>query len=103
VALAQGGVELMRAYRDYSWVEFNSFATGDDYVLAAGWTVEEGLDGVARNCDETSYMDSSDFYSRCVQLGSAASAVDVQVTLSWQEGVQLFQTVQKTRLSVWER
>lgn len=104
VALAQGGVELMRAYRDYSWTEFNSFATGDDYVLTAGWTVEEGLDGVASNCDETSYMDSSDFYSRCVQLESVPpSAVDVQVTLSWQEGVQLYQTVQRTRLSVWKR
>jgi Tfp pilus assembly protein PilV len=106
VALAQGGIELMRAYRDYSWTEFSSFATGDDYVLDASWTVDLiGLGEVATGCDEASYMDATNFYSRCVGLSSAggASAVDVQVTVSWQEGSQLQQTVQNTRLSVWER
>ena len=105
VALAQGGVELMRAYRDYSWTEFSSFATGDDYVLDSSWTVDiVGLGGVITGCDELSYMDATNFYSRCVKLSSVgASAVDIQVTVSWQEGSQLQQTVQNTRLSVWER
>ena len=104
VALAQGGVELMRAYRDYSWTEFSIFATGDDYVLESDWTVDTvGLGEVATGCDEISYMDETNFYSRCVKLSSGASVVDVQVTVSWQEGSRLEQTVQSTRLSIWER
>jgi Tfp pilus assembly protein PilV len=100
VQLAQEGVELMRAYRDYSWSEFNA-AVGNVYVLPLNWTVEDGLS--TPGCDETDFIIDA-FFSRCVELSSGGiDGVEAGVTVSWQEGTQLKQTVQTTRLSLWER
>ncbi len=99
VALAQEGVELMRTYRDFSWTEFSVSGVSS---LPDGWVVADGLTG--GSCDEADYMDSDNFYSRCVDLiFDDISAVDVEVTVYWQEGSRLNSLVQTTKLSLWER
>jgi len=99
VALAQGGIELMRAYRDYSWTNFSGAAGGTKYDLPKIWVVDDGLIG----CDEGSFT-IDNFFRRCVQIqeiDTREMAVSVEVV--WQEGSQTYETVQKTKLSVWER
>jgi len=110
VELAQEGIELMRTYRDYSWPSFSARATGDDWRLVENWGVEDDLES---GCDETVMMSDdpdSNFrrYSRCVNLTEIRDAgdvvaVDVLVTLSWNEGDQIKEVAQSTRLSIWER
>lgn len=101
---AQEGIELMRAYRDYNWLEFSVLANGDDYQLVANWTVEDGLSGADSGCTETNFMDGNNFFSRCVNLQLAAvDSVTTVVTVSWPEGGQYKQTIQSTQLSRWER
>jgi len=100
VALAQQGVELMRTYRDYSYTLLAA-AAGETYVLAANWAVEDGL--VTAGCDETSFMDETDYFSRCVRVIMVEpSQVEVAVTVYWQEGNKLNATEQTTRLSSWQ-
>ena len=100
VALAQGGIELMRAYRDYSWTDFSGVAGGTKYDLPEAWVVEDGL-GAA--CNESAYT-INNFYRRCVEIqGIDAQEMSVSVEVSWQEGNQVHQSIQETRLSVWER
>lgn len=99
VALAQGGVELMRAYRDFSWIEFSGVARFDEYGLPEDWTVETGL---SSNCDDVDLI--SDFYRRCVRAQMITPEVaEVAVRVAWQEGSQWYETIQTTRLSVWAR
>jgi len=111
VELAQGGIELMRTYRDYNWTTFSGKASvgGTDWVLAENWIVEVGL--TDENCDaDTKMSEAGNFsnYSRCVNLISEMSgldvvAVDVVITISWNEGDQIKEVVQSTRLSKWQR
>lgn len=100
VSLANEGVELMRAYRDY---EFNAFFTEariDNYNLPYNWVVEDGL---FDDCSTTEFV-IRDSYRRCVRLTSVdLTSVDVEVTVEWQEGSQVKVTTQNTRLSRWER
>lgn len=99
VGLAQQGVELMRTYREYlNWSTFLAKA-GTNYDLPENWTVVTGL---SNGCptDNNIY----DYYLRCVILTqSGGGEVAVQVTVSWVEGSQTYQTVQSTNLSLWER
>ena len=103
VALAQEGVELMRTYRDYSWQEFYSYATSDDYELNNIWTVDAG--GLpTTNCNEDNFMYEGSLFSRCVRLeSSGADLVLVGVTVYWREGPKVHSTLQSTNLSIWER
>jgi len=96
VELAQEGMELMRAYRDFSWSEFSDKASGTNWLLVDDWTVEVGLDVI---CPST----VADYFKRCVELSSGDGVVDVQMIVSWFEGDQEMQTVQTTKLSRWER
>lgn len=98
VALANQGVELMRAYRDYSWDDFIDDADGSEYVLGANWTVGSELD--IPDCDEDNFIYSGSIFSRCVNL---SGEVDVVVTVYWQEGSKLNSTIQTTKLTIWER
>lgn len=98
VGLAQQGVELMRTYRDYSWSTLLAKA-GTNYDLPGNWTVATGLSYVCPD-DNNIY----DYYLRCVVLTvQPGGEVAVQVTVSWIEGSQTYQTVQSTNLSLWER
>lgn len=90
VALAQEGVELMRAYRDFNWSEFLAKANSTNYNLPANWVVENGLNAACSS-------------ERCVQLNPVAGQVEVNVVVSWLEGSQTFTTNQLTQLSLWER
>jgi len=100
VALAQGGVELMRAYRDFSWIEFSGAARFNEYGLSEDWTVETGL---FSNCNDVDLI--SDLYRRCVRVQMVAppEVAEVAVRVAWQEGSQWHETIQTTRLSVWAR
>ncbi|MDZ4228825.1 MAG: hypothetical protein U1C50_01060 [Patescibacteria group bacterium] len=98
VALAQEGVELMRAYRDYNWTKLNTLADGTNYNLPANWVVEDGL---AQSCPENRQID--EFFWRCVQLSTVAGKMEVAVSVSWKEGSQVFNTNQVGQLSLWER
>ena len=100
VALAQGGIELMRAYRDFSWVGLRGVAGGTKYDLPRIWVVGDGL---TVDCDEGSFA-IDNFFRRCVQIQEIdAQEMAVSVEVVWQEGNQTYETVQKTKLSVWER
>ena len=98
VALAEEGIELMRAYRDLSWSTLLAKANGTNYNLPGGWTVATGLSAV---CPATKNI--YNYYLRCVVLTQPGGEVAVQVTVSWVEGSQTYQTVQTTNLSLWER
>jgi len=99
VALAQEGLELMRAYRDYSWTELIGSSRVDSYNLPYGWTVETGL---SQDCP-VSY-EIHDIYNRCVLVSSLGSTeVELISTVGWKEGNKLQSTSQSTRLAVWER
>lgn len=98
VALAQEGVELMRAYRDYSWTEFSSIAQAEEYDLPYTWTVEMGLSDV---CIKTATI--NDLFYRCVRVDMVANEAEVEVRVAWMEGSQLQETTQLTKLSLWER
>lgn len=99
VGLAQQGVELMRTYRDYlDWSTFLVKA-GTSYDLPENWTVVTGL---SNGCPATKNI--YDYYLRCVVLTAQPEGeVAVQVTVSWAEGSQTYQTVQSSNLSLWER
>lgn len=100
VALSSEGIELMRAYRDYNFNTFFAEARIDNYDLPYSWVVEDGL---AADCSETEF-EIRDFFRRCVKLTSIdLTSVDVEVTVEWQEGSQVKQAIQNTRLSLWER
>jgi len=100
LSLAQGGIELMRAYRDYTWTGFSAASGVIKYDLPGAWVVEDGL-GAA--CNESAYT-INDVYRRCVEIqGIDAQEMSVSVEVSWQEGNQIYQVIQETRLSVWER
>jgi Tfp pilus assembly protein PilV len=100
VSLANEGVELMRAYRDYDYDEFFSVARIDQYDLPYSWVVEDGL---SSDCVVTEYV-IRDSFRRCVGITSVdASSVDVEVTVDWQEGSRVHQVLQSTRLTQWER
>lgn len=95
--LAQEGIELMRTYRDLSWTGLLEKA-GLNYDLAENWTVETDWTG----CSQENNVD--DFFKRCVDIQTEGSEqVSIQVIVSWQEGSQIYQTVQTTNLSLWER
>jgi hypothetical protein len=99
VALAQEGVELMRAYRDYSWTEFSSIVQAEEYDLPYIWTVEMGLSDV---CIKTPTI--NDLFYRCVRVDMlVANEAEVEVRVAWMEGSQLQETTQLTKLSLWER
>lgn len=98
VALAQEGVELMRAYRDYSWTKFSSIAQAEEYDLPYIWTVEMGL---SDGCIETATI--NDLFYRCVRVDMVANEAEVEVRVAWMEGSQLQETTQLTKLSLWER
>lgn len=98
VALAEEGIELMRAYRDLSWTDLYAKA-GNNYGLEKNWTVETGL---WIDCPAGKNIDN--FFTRCVEvITGGADQVNIQVVVSWQEGSQTYQTVQTTNLSLWER
>ncbi len=99
VALAQEGVELMRAYRDYRWSELLGAASGTNYNLPDNWVVEDGLGEV---CVEARQINN--FFWRCVTLTTPLpDQVGVAVSVSWPEGGQVFTTNQVGQLSLWER
>jgi Tfp pilus assembly protein PilV len=101
VELSQEGVELMRAYRDYSWTQFSAEVSSASYKLPSNWVVADGLNEV--DCNATSLMAEASIYSRCVQLTDDGSGgVAVAVTVYWQEGGEVKQVTQSTRLSRWE-
>ncbi len=100
VSLANEGIELMRAYRDYDYAEFYGKARVDTYNLAYSWVVADGL---TDNCSTTAF-DIRSFYRRCVLLTNVdATSTDVEVTVDWQEGSRVHQVSQSTRLTQWER
>jgi Tfp pilus assembly protein PilV len=98
VSLAEEGIELMRAYRDYSWTTILSQA-GNNYDLPVNWVVTDGL---ASLCPDQPTI--NDTYWRCVDLVlQGADELAVEISVSWIEGGQTFSTVQDTNLSLWER
>jgi|APSaa5957512576_1039674.scaffolds.fasta_scaffold78735_2 hypothetical protein len=100
VSMANEGVELMRAYRDYSFNDFFSEARVSSYNLPYNWRVEDGL---FEDCSSTLF-EIRDIYRRCVKLTSVDfNSVDVEVLVEWQEGSLVKETMQNTRLSKWER
>ncbi len=100
VALGQEGIELMRAYRDYSHQLFYGEARVDKYDLPYNWVVEDGL---SADCSSDEFS-IRDFYRRCVKITTVdLTSSDVEVTVEWQEGSKVNQVVQNTRLSLWER
>ncbi len=100
VALAQEGVELIRAYRDYDYAEFYSKDSLVAYDLPYNWVVEDGL---GDSCSATDFA-IRDFFRRCVLVTRVdATSTDVQVTVEWQEGSRTHEVFQITRLSQWER
>ena len=101
LALAQTGVELMRAYRDYSWTlleqEINNI---NAYNLPENWVVADGLSAF---CDTDNYTISS-IFSRCVKISlEEIDLIQVVATVYWQEGGQQHSVQQLSRLSKWER
>lgn len=99
VALAQEGVELMRTFRDLSWTGVIDKVSGTAYNFPENWTV---LDDLTTSCPTENNIE--DFFKRCVLLTlGAEEAVEIEVTVSWQEGNQVQKTVQTTTLSLWER
>lgn len=106
VALANEGIELMRAYRDYDWDLFYAEARVDSYDLPYNWVVEDAL-----SADCQTLFDIRDMYRRCVTLtvDEPLSSIDVEVLVEWEEGTRTLengnahQVTQNTRLSLWER
>lgn len=99
VAFAQQGVELMRAYRDLSWNRLLSQVDNNTvYDLPENWTV--GPEDLSSPCVEKNIYG---VFTRCVTLVDIEGVVSVVLTVSWVEGSQTYQTVQTTRLSLWER
>lgn len=112
VTLAQEGIELMRAYRDYSWSGIWKKAPdeGDEsYRLEKNWTVETDL--VETDCDESTPMSEDEIdnnFSRCVVISksedeSEENIIIVEVRVSWKEGTHWHKVNQATKLSLWER
>jgi Tfp pilus assembly protein PilV len=100
VSLSQGGVELMRAFRDFSWTGFLQEADSTNYQLPQNWVVEDSLGPV---CDTVS-IEINGVFSRCVTLSlSGIDTVEVLVTTYWADGSQTKTVTQTTRLSKWER
>ena len=100
VSLANEGIELMRAYRDYDFDTFWGEVSVTQYDLPYNWVVEDGL---LASCSTTEF-EIRDFFRRCVRLTLVdVSSVDVEVEVSWQEGSRVNQVIQNTRLSLWER
>ena len=100
VSLANEGIELMRAYRDYDFDTFWGEVSVSQYDLPYNWVVEDGL---LASCSTTEF-EIRDFFRRCVRLTLVdVSSVDVEVEVSWQEGSRVNQVIQNTRLSLWER
>jgi len=99
VTLAQEGIELMRAYRDYNWETFKAKANGTSYNLPENWVVTDGLDNVC----ETE-LSIRDLFWRCTTLTTVGnSEVTVAVAVGWRESGQDFSTEQNTNLSLWAR
>jgi len=95
---AQEGIELMRTYRDLSWVDLKAKSGAIEYNLPENWTVLSALNSPCVNNNVES------FFKRCVTLtDSASDTVIVSVMVSWQEGNQTHKTVQETNLTLWER
>ena len=100
VSLAQGGIELMRAYRDFSWTGLSGAGGGTKWDLPRTWVVGDGL---TVSCDEDSFT-IDNFFRRCVQIQEIDTReMVVSVEVVWQEGNQTHEAVQQTKLSVWER
>jgi type II secretory pathway pseudopilin PulG len=98
VSLAQEGIELMRAYRDYNWNTFYSMAD-NNYNLPANWVVTDGLSELCSNQPSINQV-----FWRCVQLTSLdANEILAEINVSWNEGGQVLSTIQTTQLSLWER
>lgn len=99
VALAQEGVELLRAYRDYAWSELVSLSNGTNYNLPENWVVEDGL---SQGCISERQINNR--FWRCVRLSlPQAGEVEVNANVSWPEGSQVFSAAQVTQLTLWER
>jgi type II secretory pathway pseudopilin PulG len=96
VALAQEGIELMRTYRDYSWTELMSRANGTVFDLPDNWIIANGL---TNNCPSDFPINS--VFRRCVSLNNTTGAINVLLTVAWQEGAKIYQTEQTTQLSLW--
>ena len=100
LALAQTGVELMRAYRDYSWTLLEQEVSAQAYNLPENWVVGNGL---STTCDQDDYVISS-IFSRCVELSlENIDLIQVKATVYWQEGGQQHSVQQLSRLAKWER
>lgn len=100
VALAQGGVELIRAWRDYSWTDLTAAVRSQAYELPENWIVETGL---TADCVPDNYV-IANILSRCVQLSlESVDSLAVTVTVYWQEGGQVRTSQQLARLTKWER
>ncbi len=96
VALAQEGIELMRTYRDYSWTELMSRADGTIFDLPENCTIAVGLSNA---CPSDFPINS--VFRRCVSLTDTDGAINVILTVVWQEGAKVYQTEQTTQLSLW--
>jgi hypothetical protein len=96
VALAEEGIELMRAYRDLSWTDLYD-KDGNNYGLEKNWTVESDF----VSCPVINNID--DFFIRCVDISNIGGTINIKVTVSWQEGSQIMSTKQTSQLSLWER
>lgn len=100
LALAQTGVELMRAYRDYSWTLLELEVSAQAYNLPENWVVGDGL---AAACVPDNYTISS-IFSRCVEISlENIDLIQVGATVYWQEGGQQHSVQQLSRLAQWER
>jgi type II secretory pathway pseudopilin PulG len=98
VSLAQEGIELMRAYRDYNWNTFFSKAD-NNYDLPLNWVVTDALSDPCPNQPAVNQI-----FWRCVRLTAIdADEVTAEISVSWNEGGQELSTVQTTQLSLWER
>ena len=64
VSLANEGIELMRAYRDYDFDTFWGEVSVSQYDLPYNWVVEDGL---LASCSTTEF-EIRDFFRRCVRL-----------------------------------
>ncbi len=98
VSLAQEGIELMRAYRDYNVTAIFSLLD-ESYNLPANWVVADGLSALCQNQPSINNV-----YWRCVRFTTlGANEIETEVSVGWKEGSQDFATSQTTTLSLWER
>ena len=102
VSLAQEGVELMRAFRDYNWSGFLALTGPTEYNLPSNWTVTTGLGEV---CSQTKKINEYFEFWRCVRLMEIETNKEVEVIVKvyWQKGSQVREVEQITRLTVWQR